>query len=118
MIAEGLIEDPPMFQFVLGGKYGGAAKPELLHYMRDSLPRGCVWGAFGIGRMAYPMMASAYVAGGHVRIGLEDTVHLSRGVLAPSNAALIQKAVRIVTDLGGEIATPVQAREIMKLPKR
>lgn len=118
MIAEGLFDDPPMFQFVLGGKYGGAARPELLHYLRDSLPSGAVWGGFGIGRSAYPMVASVYVAGGHSRIGMEDTVYLSRGVLAKSNAELIAKAARIVTDLGGEIATPAQTREILQLPTR
>lgn len=118
LISEGLIDEPPMFQFVLGGKYAGAAKPELLHYMRDSLPAGSVWGGFGIGRMAYPMLATAYVAGGHVRIGMEDTVHLARGVLAQSNAALIEKAARIIKDLGGELASPAQAREILKLPPR
>lgn len=116
MIAEGLFDDPPMFQFVLGGKYGGAARPELLHYLRDSLPANAVWGGFGIGRTAYPMVASVYVAGGHSRIGMEDTVYLARGVLAKSNAELIAKAARIVTDLGGEIATPEQAREILQLP--
>ncbi len=118
MIAEGLFDDPPMFQFVLGGKYGASARPELLHYLRDSLPAGSIWGGFGIGRTAFPMVASVYVAGGHSRIGLEDTVYLSRGVLAKSNAELIAKAARIVTDLGGEIATPAQAREILKLPAR
>jgi uncharacterized protein (DUF849 family) len=118
LIAAGLIDAPPMFQFVLGGKYGGEATPELVHYMRDRLPPGAIWGGFGIGRMAYPMMASIYVAGGHLRIGLEDTVHLARGVLAESNAALIMKAKRIINDLGGELATPAQAREILKLPAR
>jgi uncharacterized protein (DUF849 family) len=83
--------------------------------MRDRLPPGAQWGAFGIGRMAYPMMAVAYVAGAHLRIGLEDTVHLAKGVLAKSNGLLIEKAVRIIKDLGGELATPAQAREILKL---
>lgn len=118
LIAEGLIDDPPMFQFVLGGKYGGEATPELLLYMRDRLPAGCQWGAFGIGRMAYPMLAVAYVAGAHLRIGMEDTVHLSRGVLAESNGALIRKAARIIADLGGTLATPAQARERLKIPAR
>jgi len=118
MIEEGLFDDPPLFQFVMGGKYGAAARPELLHYLRDSLPRGSVWGGFGIGRMAFPMVAAVYIDGGHSRIGMEDTIYISRGVLAKSNAELITKAARIVTDLGGEIATPAQAREILKLPPR
>lgn len=118
MIAEGLFDEPPLFQFVMGGKYGAAARPELLHYLRDSLPANSVWGGFGIGRMAFPFVASVYVAGGHSRIGLEDTVYISKGVLAQSNSELITKAARIVRDLGGEIATPAQARDILKLPPR
>lgn len=117
LIKEGLIEGVPMFQFVLGGKYAAAAKPELLHYMRNSLPRDCVWAGFGIGRMAFPMLAAAYLAGGHLRIGMEDSVYLGRGILAQSNGALVSKARRIVHDLGGELATPVQAREILGLLK-
>jgi uncharacterized protein (DUF849 family) len=115
LVNEGLIDAPPMFQFVMGGKYAVEANPEALLYMRDRLPTGAQWGAFGIGRMAYPMMAVAYVAGAHLRIGLEDTVHLAKGVLAKSNGVLIEKAVRIIKDLGGELATPAQAREILKL---
>ena len=118
MIEEGLFDDPPLFQFVMGGKYGAAARPELLHYLRDSLPANSVWGGFGIGRMAFPFVASVFIAGGHSRIGLEDTVHLSKGVLAKSNAELIGKAARIVRDLGGELATPAQARDILRLPAR
>ena len=64
------------------------------------------------------MAATVFIAGGHSRIGMEDTVYLERGVLAPSNAALIQKAARIIKDLGGELATPAQAREILQLPAR
>lgn len=118
LIAEGLIAGTPMFQFVLGGKYAAAAKPELLYYMRDSLPRDCIWAGFGIGRMAFPMLAAAYLGGGHLRVGMEDSVYLGRGELAPSNAALVKKARRIVNDLGGELATPAQAREILGLKRR
>ncbi len=118
LIKEGLIVDPPLFQFVLGGRYAAAARPELLHYLRDSLPKGAVWGGFGIGRSAYPMVASVYVAGGHSRIGMEDTVYVSRGVLTKGNGELIAKAARLVRDLGGELATPAQAREILGIPPK
>jgi uncharacterized protein (DUF849 family) len=65
--------------------------------------------------MAFPMLAQTFLLGGHVRIGLEDTLRLSKGTLAPDNAALVQKAVRIVSDLGGTIATPADARRIYGL---
>ncbi len=118
LIAEGLIDGPYLFQFVMGGKYGAASSPELLYYLRNSLPAGSIWGGFGIGRTSFQMAATVFIAGGHSRIGMEDTVYLERGVLAPSNAALIQKAARIIKDLGGELATPAQAREILQLPPR
>jgi uncharacterized protein (DUF849 family) len=66
-------------------------------------------------RAAFTAAAQSYLAGGHVRVGLEDTVYLSRGQLASSNAALVEKARRIVEDLGGQIATPREAREIIGL---
>lgn len=118
LIAEGLLEGPHFFQFVMGGKYGAASSPELLYYLRNSLPGNSTWGAFGIGRTSFHMVAAVYIAGGHSRIGMEDTVYLSRGVLAKSNAELITKARRIVEDLGGEIATPAQAREILQIESR
>jgi uncharacterized protein (DUF849 family) len=63
-------------------------------------------------------VALSYLAGGHVRVGLEDSVYLDRGVLAPSNAAMVEKARRIVEDLGGQIASPREARDIIGLPTR
>jgi uncharacterized protein (DUF849 family) len=91
----------------LGAADAGAA---IVHiHVRD--PRsGAPW--------MFPTVAQSYLAGGHVRVGLEDGVYLSRGRLAPSNAALVQKARRIVEDLGGTIATPAEARVIVGLPSR
>jgi uncharacterized protein (DUF849 family) len=63
----------------------------------------------------FPMVAQSYLAGGHVRVGLEDGIYLSRGQLAPSNAALVTKARRMVEDLGGTIATSDEARRIVGL---
>ena len=71
--------------------------------------------AIGIGRHAFTTVAQSYLAGGHVRVGLEDATTLSRGVLAPSNAAMVQKAGRIVEDLGGEIVSPAEARTMLGL---
>lgn len=115
MRAKGQLPFLPMFQIVLGIKFGAAPTPETLMYMKSLLPQGSVWAAFGLGRMAFPMVAQSYLLGGHVRVGLEDNVYLEKGVLARDNAALVKKAARIVRDLGGEIATPRQARKILKL---
>ncbi|MBV7335824.1 3-keto-5-aminohexanoate cleavage protein [Chloroflexi bacterium TSY] len=118
LLDEGLLEAPPFFQIVLGIKYGFAGNPETLFYARSQLPKGSEWAAFGISRMAFPLLAQSWLAGGHCRIGLEDAIYLSKGVLAPSNAAMVSKAVRIIEDLGGRVATVDEAREILKLRSR
>jgi uncharacterized protein (DUF849 family) len=63
------------------------------------------------------MLAQAYLLGGHVRVGLEDSTQIEKGILAPSNAALVAKAARILRELGARIATPAQVREMLKLKK-
>lgn len=89
------------------------ATPETMQLAKSLLPRNCEWAAFGAGRHAFTMLAQAFILGGHCRIGMEDTVHLSRGNPAASNAALVDKAVRIIRDLGGTIATVAEARSIL-----
>jgi uncharacterized protein (DUF849 family) len=81
------------------------------------LPEHCIWAAFGLGRAAFPMLAQAWLLGGHVRIGLEDTVYIKKGVLAHDNAALVDKAGSLVANLGGVLATPDEARVILGLPR-
>jgi uncharacterized protein (DUF849 family) len=71
--------------------------------------------AFGISRWEFPMVAQAVLLGGHVRVGIEDKLYFEKGVLAPSNAALVEKARRIVELLGANVATPAQARQILGL---
>lgn len=114
-VREGSIPENPFFQIVLGVKYGADASVQTLNYMQSLLPPNVVWSAFGIGRFEFPMLALSFLLGGHVRVGLEDNVYLQKGVLAPDNAALVTKATRIVRDLGGTIATPREARQILKL---
>ena len=76
----------------MGVKYGFASIPETLFYARSLLPPGAIWSAFGIGRAEFPMLAQAWLLGGNVRVGLEDNIYLSKGVLAKSNADLVAKA--------------------------
>jgi uncharacterized protein (DUF849 family) len=115
LIADGVLKPPALFQIVMGVRYGFSPTPQTLAYAVSLLPPGSDWAAFGIGRMSFPMVAQSYLLGGHVRVGLEDNIYLNKGELAPSNAALVEKAVRIVTDLGGSIATVREAREILGL---
>jgi uncharacterized protein (DUF849 family) len=117
LITEGAIAAPAFFQIVLGVSYGAAASPETLIYLRNLLPPGSKWAAFGIGPHAYPMLAQSLLLGGHVRVGLEDNYYLEKGVKAPHNAALVEKAVTIMRMLGAEPATPAEAREILSIGK-
>ena len=114
LIAEGLVDAPAMFQFVLGVKWGAPADPETVLYMRNLLPAGVNWTAFGISRLQMPMVATSVVLGGNVRVGLEDNLYLKRGVYA-SNEALVEQAATIIRSMGKEIASPAQAREMLQL---
>jgi uncharacterized protein (DUF849 family) len=102
---------------VLGIKYGAPASTQMMQAMQAMLPADSEWAAFGISRLAYPMMAQSVLLGGHARMGFEDNIYLKRGVLAPGNGALVEKAVRMIDDLGGTVATPAEAREILGLKK-
>jgi len=118
LIADGTLRGPLLCSFVMGVRYGFQPAPETVLYARDLLPSDAEFTAIGIGKAAFTAVAQSYLAGGHVRIGLEDAVYLSRGELAPSNAAMVEKARRIVEDLGGQIASPREARDIIGLPQR
>lgn len=115
---EGLIEERPLWQFAMGIKYGWDHTPEALTYARSLLPPDALWSAFGISREEMPMVANTWLLGGHVRVGLEDNIYLSKGVLAKSNAELVTKARRIVEDLGGHLANYDESREILGLKPR
>jgi len=115
LIDDGYIDAPPYFQLCLGISYGATATPEAMMHMRDRLPEGANWSAFGISRQQFPMVAQAVLLGGHVRVGMEDNIYLGSGELAPSNAALVEKAVGIVESLGSAPATPAEAGDILGL---
>jgi uncharacterized protein (DUF849 family) len=117
LIKEGVLDGPALWTFVLGVKYGFTATPETLLYARNFLPQGAAWSAFGIGRAEFPIVAQAWLAGGHVRVGLEDNIYISKGVLAETNAVLVARARDIVLSLGGEIATAREAREQLGVVK-
>lgn len=117
-IEQGRLEASSLFQIVLGVRYGAIATPETLMYLKSLLPSSAHWGAFGVGRWEFPMLAQAWLLGGHVRVGLEDNIYIEKGVLAENNAALVAKAARIVRELGGTVATPDEARDMLGLTKQ
>ena len=116
MIAEGLIDEPPMFQICLGIPWGADQSVDTMKVMKDELPANASWASFGISRMQMPMAAAAVAMGGNVRVGLEDNIYLDRGVLA-TNAQLVERAVEIIHRMGGRVATPAEAREKLGLIK-
>lgn len=115
---QGLIEERPLWQFAMGIKYGWDHTPEALTHARAMLPPDSLWSAFGISKEEMPMVANTWLLGGHVRVGLEDNIYLSKGVLAKSNAELVTKGRRIVEDLGGSLANYAEARVILGLPAK
>jgi len=115
---KGLIEERPLWQFAMGIKYGWDHTSTALTHARAMLPHDALWSAFGISKEEMPMVANTWLLGGHVRVGLEDNIYLSKGVLAKSNAELVTKGRRIVEDLGGALANYAEAREILGLPAK
>lgn len=115
LMRDGVLQGPGLFSFVLGVNYGFNASPETMAYARGLLPPGAVWTGFGLGRHEFPMVAQAWLLGGHVRVGFEDNLYIAKGKLARDNAELVTRARRIVESLGGSIASAAEARQILKL---
>lgn len=114
LIEERLIDAPPVFQLCLGTGDGAPAHADVLRVMVDQLPEGAIWAAFGCGRQEMPIVAAAAAMGGHVRVGLEDNLYIRRGEFA-SNEQLVENAAEIITRIGGSVATPDEARDILQL---
>ena len=117
LVTEGLIAGPPLYQFVLGVRWASPADTESMLYLRNLLPPGTHWTGMGLGRQQFSMAAQSVLLGGNVRVGLEDNLYLDRGVFA-TNGQLVERAVRIIEDLGQSVATPAYMREILKLRSR
>lgn len=114
MVEEGLIAPPPLYQLCMGIPYGAPADVGLLEAMVKMLPDDAQWASFSIGRNQLPWVEHTVRLGGHVRVGLEDNLYLSKGVKA-TNAQLVTAAVDIIENLGHSVATPDEARAILQL---
>lgn len=117
LVWEGLVDTPPLYQLCLGIPYGAPAEPRVLQSMVDMLPNGTQWASFAIGRMQMPLVAQSILLGGHVRVGLEDNLYLSKGVKA-TNAQLVQRAKEIIELLGATVVSPGEARDRLGLKGR
>lgn len=112
---KGYIKAPMHFSFVMGVNGGIAGDMRDFLFMKESIPAGSTFSVAGIGRYEFPLAAMSIVAGGHVRVGFEDNIYIGKGEMAESNAVLVEKVVRLAKELGREIATPKEAREILGL---
>ncbi|WP_181348023.1 3-keto-5-aminohexanoate cleavage protein [Thalassobacillus sp. CUG 92003] len=112
---KGLIDEPFHFQFVLGVAGGMPATPKNLMHMAESIPAGSTWSAIGTSKDQLTINTMSILLGGHVRVGMEDSVYFRKGELAETNAQFVTRIVELAQTLGREIATPDEAREILKL---
>ena len=122
LLAQGLLDPPLYLQFVMGILGGIQATLFDLVHMKQTADRlfgdgNYRWSAFGAGQMEYPICTTAALMGGNCRVGLEDALYISRGKLAESNAALVEKMVRILGEFSLEPATPAEAREILAIKR-
>jgi uncharacterized protein (DUF849 family) len=117
LVAEGLIDDPVMVQLCMGIPYGAPDDPLSFLAMASAVPEGWTFSAFSIGRMQLPFVAQAVLAGGNVRVGLEDNIYLDKGELA-SNGQLVERARTILEAMNVRLLGPAQVREKLKLQKR
>jgi len=117
LIKKGLLEKNAHVQLCMGTNGGVPATPKLAAAMVEELPEDVTWSIFGVARTQFPMVAMGALLGGHVRVGMEDNLYLSQGVLATSNAQLVQRAAEILRSLNREIATVDEARAMLGLSK-
>lgn len=115
LVKKGLLEEPLHFDFVMGVPGGIPGTPEDLVHLKNSIPSGSSWTVAGIGSAELPLGVLAITMGGHVRVGFEDNVYYHKGVLAHSNAQLVARIKRLASEMGREVASPDEARKILKL---
>ncbi|UCH58104.1 MAG: 3-keto-5-aminohexanoate cleavage protein [Candidatus Bathyarchaeota archaeon] len=110
-----LLEDPLFFQFVLGTPWGAPGTPKALLHLQEMLPPDAAWSVIGIGRAHLPISMMALAMGGHIRVGMEDNIYYRRGELVKRNSQFVERIVRIANEYGRGVATPDEARRILKL---
>lgn len=114
----GILQPPYQFSLIMGVLGGIPASSKNLLHQVEQLPAEAHWQVVGISRHQWPLVAAAITMGGNVRVGLEDNLYLPNGELAPSNATAVAKAVDLVHLVGGQVASPAEARAILQLPPK
>lgn len=116
-IGKGILNEPCHFQFIMGAPGGMSGTVQNLAYAVKQLPEGSTWSASGLSKNHIPIMLAALALGGNVRVGFEDNLYFSHGVLAKSNAELVARAADIIRASGFEVASPDDARQILGLKR-
>lgn len=117
-LKKGILKAPLHFQFCMGCANGIPGSVKNLLFMKETMEQLCpgsTWSCFGVGHSALEVMYAAIALGGHIRVGMEDNVMYSKGVLAESNAQFVERAARLIKEYGNDVATPDEAREILGL---
>lgn len=117
LVDQGVIDEPVLIQFCMGIPWGAPDDIGTLQSLVGNLPKGWIFSAFSIGRNQLPYAAAAVLAGGNVRVGLEDNLWLGKGQLA-TNGELVERAATIVTNMGARVLGPEDVRAKLKLKKR
>jgi uncharacterized protein (DUF849 family) len=113
LIRKGLIENPPVFQLCMGIPWGIEATPENLIHMYSSLPENAIWFGFGVGHAEFPIVTFSMLLGGHARVGFEDNIFISHGILAKSNGQFVEKIIQIAKLFDRDIADVKESRRIL-----
>jgi len=113
LIEMGLIDPPPYFQLCMGVKWGIEASAENLLFMKSKLPKDAPWSVLGLGKTQLPMITMGMLLGGNVRVGFEDNIFIKKGLLAKSNAQMVEAAADLAERLGRSVATPREARSML-----
>ena len=116
-LKKGVLQGDQHYQFVLGAAGGTAATVENLLHLKNLIPEGSTWSAFGIGKGHLPILYATIAMGGHVRVGMEDNILYAKNRLADSNAQFVQRAARLIKEANNTPATPDEARQILGLTR-
>jgi 3-keto-5-aminohexanoate cleavage enzyme len=115
LVKKGLLEEPLHYDFVMGVPGGIPGTLKNLLHLSESIPSGSTWTVAGMGRHELPLGTAAIIMGGHVRVGFEDNIYYDKGVLAQSNAQLVERIVRVAEIHNRPVANPDEARKILRL---
>lgn len=118
LVKQGYISKPLHFSFVLGVNGGMSGETRDFIFMKDSIPEDATYSVAGVGKYEFPLAEQSIIHGGHVRVGLEDNLYIEKGILAPSNRALVEKVVAIANKYNREIASPNEARRILGMENK